>query len=172
MARLHDLKHFDIENTLFGPAVSLWFNHCPFHCEGCWNSQTWEIDETLARPNHEIIAETLEALDAYGLEKHLSLLGGDPLSPLNIDDTIEILEAIKEKRPQTKVLCWSGYLYEHLLRMKKHQKALTFIDVLVDGRFIQELKVEHEKLFGSSNQRVIDVPLSLEKKEIVLYDYE
>lgn len=164
MARLHDLKHFDSQNTYFGVATSLWFNHCPFHCKGCWNEQTWEKDDSLERPNKDIIEEVLIALDEYGLSKNLSLLGGDPLSPMNIFDSLEILKAVKETRPQTKVVCWTGYRYERII----HREILKYIDILIDGQFVEKLKVENYKLYGSSNQRVIDVQQSLVNEKVVL----
>lgn len=164
MARLHDLKHFDSQNTYFGVATSLWFNHCPFHCKGCWNEQTWEKDDSLERPNSEIIAETLLALDEFGLHKDLSLLGGDPLSPLNIFDTLEILKGIKKARPETRVVCWTGFTYERII----NKEVLDYIDILIDGRFVEALKVENYKLYGSSNQRVIDVQKSLAQNKVVI----
>lgn len=141
--------------------MSLWFNHCPFHCKGCWNEQTWQKDESLERPNQEIIEEALLALDEFGLAKDLTLLGGDPLSLENIQDTLEIVSTIKGLRPLTKVLCWTGYRMDVLLLSKKHQPILPYLDVLIDGRFVEEQKVENYQLFGSSNQRIIDVQQTL-----------
>ncbi len=167
MARLHDLKHADIENAYWGVATSLWFNGCPHRCKNCWNEETWAIDDTLDRDNGAIILETLTALDEYGMAKDLSLLGGDPLAPYNLPDMKDIVRGVKTIRPQTRVLCWTGYTWEQLTRNSFWIHALELIDILIDGRYEQSLHVEGHK-FGSRNQRVIDVQKSLQNGQIVL----
>ena len=165
MARLHDLKHVDIDNCYWGMATSLWFNGCPHKCVGCYNAETWHIDDKLDRPNQEVIDETLVALDEFGVKKDLTLLGGDPLSVFNLADLIEILAAIKEARPETRVLCWTGYTWKQL-QNGTHRNVLKYIDILIDGRYEKDLHVEGHK-FGSSNQKVIDVQASLAKGYVV-----
>ena len=165
MARLHDLKHVDIDNCYWGMATSLWFNGCPHKCVGCYNAETWHIDDKLDRPNQEVIDETLVALDEFGVKKDLTLLGGDPLSVFNLADLIEILAAIKEARPETRVLCWTGYTWKQL-QNGTHRNVLKYIDILIDGRYEKDLHVEGHK-FGSSNQKVIDVQESLAKGSVV-----
>lgn len=165
MARLHNLKWIDVENALWGVSTSLWFNSCPHRCIGCWNNETWDKDSSLERDNQDIIEETLQALDSLGLPKYLSLLGGDPLAPENLDDLLEILKGVKDVRPHTKVLCWTGYRYE-ALRSKKQKEVLSYIDVVIDGKFIEALKTEG-KLFGSSNQRIIDIKETEKQGEII-----
>ena len=165
MARLHQIKHVDIENTYWGYSTSLWFNGCPHRCTGCWNANTWDIDDSLKIPNSEVIEETLFALDNY-FPKDLSLLGGDPLAPSNLKDVEEILEKVLEARPETRVLCWTGYMWEYLSKSKTFEKVLPMIDILIDGRYVKELHVEGHK-YGSLNQRVIDVKKSLQEGKII-----
>ena len=165
MARLHDLKHVDIDNCYWGMATTLWFNGCPHKCLGCHNENTWHIDDKLDRPNQEVIDETLVALDEFGVKKDLTLLGGDPLSVFNLADLIEILVAIKEARPETRVLCWTGYTWKQL-QNGTHRNVLKYIDILIDGRYEKDLHVEGHK-FGSSNQKVIDVQASLATGSVV-----
>lgn len=165
MARLHLLQHTDVENTYWGMATSLWFNGCPHKCLGCHNENTWHIDDKLDRPNQEVIDETLVALDEFGVKKDLTLLGGDPLSVFNLADLIEILVAIKEARPETRVLCWTGYTWKQL-QNGTHRNVLKYIDILIDGRYEKDLHVEGHK-FGSSNQKVIDVQASLATGSVV-----
>ena len=165
MARLHDLKHVDIDNCYWGMATTLWFNGCPHKCLGCHNENTWHIDDKLDRPNQEVIDETLVALDEFGVKKDLTLLGGDPLSVFNLADLIEILAAIKEARPETRVLCWTGYTWKQL-QNGTHRNVLKYIDILIDGRYEKDLHVEGHK-FGSSNQKVIDVQASLATGSVV-----
>ena len=167
MARLHLIRETDIHNTYWGIATSLWFNGCPHRCKGCWNNDTWEIDSSLEINNRAVIAQTLMALDDP-ISKHLSILGGEPLMPSsNLDDFIEIVSMVKKFRPKTKVLCWTGYRMEYLLKHDKFLKALDLIDVLIDGRYDQSKSITGKK-YGSTNQRVIDVQKSLYIKEVCL----
>lgn len=101
------------------------------------------------------------------MPKDLTLLGGDPLSPWNIKDVVEILVAVKQARPQTRVLCWTGYTWRQLAGNKMLGSALPYIDILIDGRYEKDLHVDGHK-FGSSNQTIIDVQQSLNTGEIVL----
>jgi len=167
MARLHDLKHVDLDNCYWGISTSLWFNHCPHRCVGCWNAETWDKNEDLEMSNESVIEEVLLALDEFGMEKDLTLLGGDPLSPFNVKDLVEILQGVKLKRPHTRVLCWTGYRWEQLVNNKVLGAALPYIDILIDGKYEQGLHVEGHK-FGSSNQMIIDVKQSLLTGEKVI----
>ena len=167
MARLHFLKHVDLDNCYWGVSTSLWFNGCPHHCKGCWNAETWEIDRSLEKPNEEIIKETLFALDEFGMKKDLSLLGGDPLAYYNLADTIEILKAIKEQRPQTRVLCWTGFSWQNICTKAMHLEALQYIDILIDGKYKKELHIEGHK-YGSSNQKLVDVKESLKQNKKIV----
>ena len=162
MARLHDIKEVDLENTYWGIATSLWFNHCPHRCFNCWNDETWELDEHLEIDNDEVIERTLKALDAYGIEKDLTLLGGEPFSPSNLKDLMYILEHIKAIRPETKVLAWSGYEFHVLKRSLNMKEALRHVDVLVSGRYVDEWNCDGQgKMYGSENQYIVDVQKSL-----------
>lgn len=168
MAYIHNVKKYDMENTgSRGAAVSIFFNHCPHHCIGCWNPETWERNEDLYRDNDRILLAVEDGLNGPIKLNTLSLLGGDPLSPLNINDTIYILEKIKEKYPDLEIVCWTGFRWEQVLGSKALKPALEYIDVLIDGRFMLERRIEGQK-YGSDNQRCINVPKTLEKDKIIL----
>lgn len=177
MAYIHTIKKYDPENFFpatdkrtSGSCVSVWFNGCSKACEGCFNPLTWDRRPNLYIPNKKVAETVLGALDRH-FPKSLALLGGDPLEHSftgdkehwnNIDDTIEILSQVKEVRPHTQVICWTGYTWQECIRDDKVLSALQLIDVLVDGRFNLRLKVDNNnRLYGSSNQRVIDVQASL-----------
>ena len=98
--------------------------------------------------------------------KGLSILGGEPLHPNNIDGTTKLVKTFKEKLPDKNVWIWSGFSFDKDL---KDKEVMKYTDVLVDGRYVDELRNPSLKWKGSSNQRVIDVKKSLEKNEIVLY---
>lgn len=162
MARIHEIRKFDVVNTYWGPAVSIFFNFCPHKCKGCWNEETWKFNPDLHVPNETIVKEVIEALDAEGVHKDLSLLGGEPLASKNREDMLYILQKVLEARPETKVLCWTGYTWNQV----KDLEIMQYIDVLIDGRYVQELRVLGKK-YGSSNQRIIDVKASLEQGDLV-----
>ena len=164
MARLHDIKEIDLDNTYWGIATSLWFNHCPHRCLwlGCWNEETWDKDDSLTVDNDEVIEKTLKYLDSYSVPKNLTLLGGEPFSPYNLDDLDYILSSIKSSRPNTRVLAWSGYEFHVLKSSPRFLNIIKNIDVLVCGRFMEEYKCKDTtKMYGSENQYIVDVQKSL-----------
>lgn len=184
MAYLHILKHYDPENAFpkvdgqkGSSTVSLWFNSCSKKCDLCWNPETWGRKRSLYRENSEVVTETLAALDEF-FPKNLALLGGDPLENSfedqlrnNAADTLEILTEIKKARPHTKVICWTGYAWDECIDDPLIKKILDkgLIDILVDGRFEIENKIEG-KIYGSSNQRAIDVAKTLKNNQITTID--
>lgn len=89
------------------------------------------------------------------------------MHPKNIDGTTELAKAFKEKYPEKNLWVWSGFLFDKHL---KHKDVLKYVDVLVDGQFVQELHNPTLKWKGSSNQRVIDVQKSLKEKKVILVD--
>lgn len=168
MARLHDIKEVDLDNTYWGVATSLWFNHCPHRCVGCWNEETWDVDETLHKDNDEVIKTTLNYLDSFGMEKDLTLLGGEPFSPYNLEDLHYILSSILKERPKTRVLSWSGYEFHVLKRSPRMRKVVEMVDILVCGKFMEEYKcTDTTKMYGSENQYIVDVQESLRLGETV-----
>lgn len=137
---------------------------------GCWNRETWERDESLYQDNDKVVQEVKESLgqDAFQLNT-LALLGGDPLSPKNIQDTIYIVKALKEWRPDLNIICWTGFTWEQVIGSKLLRPILEYLDVLVDGRFIIDRKVEGKK-YGSDNQRAIDVQRTLSEGTIKIME--
>lgn len=179
MSNYSKIKNFDIANGN-GISVSIFLSGCPIHCKGCFNSDIWNpnsgqlfTDETL---------EYLMELCSNEHIDHLSLLGGDPFAPYNISTTYLICREFKHRFPNKKIWCWTGYDYEYLLSEEYSLSlnlydyidnipflTLKLIDILVDGRFIEEKKDLTLQWRGSSNQRVIDVQKSLQQNEVVLY---
>lgn len=170
MAYLHQIKKYDMENSYKGASVSLWLNSCPHRCRGCWNSQTWDRDETLYQDNDRVIQEVKDSLGEGVFQLNtLALLGGDPLSPKNIQDTIYIVKALKEWRPDLNVICWTGFTWEQVISSKLLKPILEYLDVLVDGRFMIDRKIEGKK-YGSDNQRAIDVQSTLSEGKIKIME--
>ena len=134
---------------------------------GCWNEETWERDKDLEMDNDRVVLCIMHGLNGPMKLNTLALLGGDPLSPLNINDTIYILKKVKEQKPDLEVICWTGFLYDQVEGSKELKPALEYIDVLIDGRFMLERRIEGKK-YGSDNQRCINVPKTLEEDKIIL----
>ena len=145
-----------------GVRVSIFMQGCEFHCKNCFNPETWNFDG-----GKDFDKETIdEVLNLCGQDhiKGLSILGGEPMHPKNIDATTNLAKAFKEKYPNKNLWVWSGFDFEKDLRDKE---VVSYIDVLVDGRYVDELHDPTLKWRGSSNQRVIDVQKSLKDGNII-----
>lgn len=145
--RYLDINDYDISN---GPGlrVSFWVAGCPHHCKGCHNSWTWNPDQG-EEFNKDVIDKVLYLLDCDGIHKDLSILGGEPLAPYNIDGVIELCKEVKNKRPDTNIWIWTGYHVEEF----NGNEIFKYVDTIIDGPFKQELFIKH-KYYGSSNQKI------------------
>lgn len=133
---------------------------CGHHCKGCHNPQSWDINYgTMVQV--EDVANRLLATD-----EDITFSGGDPM--FQIEAFAELASIIKAKSNKN-IWCYTGYTFEQLLRNNKSLELLKNIDVLVDGRFIEEQKDKEILFRGSRNQRLIDVQQSLKLGEIVTY---
>ena len=149
-----------------GVRVSIFFQGCHFHCKDCFNSETWDFEG-----GKEFTDKTIDrVIELCGNDYivGLSMLGGEPMHPVNIEGTTKLAKIFKEKYPDKNIWVWSGFLFEGL----KDKEVLKYIDVLVDGQFKTELFDPRLRWKGSSNQRVIDVKKSLKKGDVVLYEEE
>jgi anaerobic ribonucleoside-triphosphate reductase activating protein len=149
-----------------GVRVSIFLQGCEFHCYNCFNSETWDFEG-----GDELTEEVIERLMELCNEEYiqgLSILGGEPMHPKNIDGTTKIAKTFKNMYPDKNLWVWSGYTFEVLKKRKDAEEVLKYIDVLVDGQYKDELHDFRLEWRGSSNQRVIDVPKSLKKGEIEL----
>ena len=160
--RYNKIRKMDISN---GPGirVSIFMQGCTFHCKNCFNSETWNFNKGI-----EFTDETINTVLELCSNSHvtgLSILGGEPLHENNILGTTKLSKLFKEKYPDKSLWIWTGNLFEDI----KEKEVLNYIDVLVDGRYEDELHDFRLKWCGSSNQRVIDVKKSLKRNKVVLY---
>ena len=160
--RYNKIRKMDISNGP-GVRVSIFFQGCSFHCKNCFNPETWDFDKGIEFTD-ETIDEIIKISEADYITG-LSMLGGEPMHPNNIKGTIKLAKRFKETYPNKTIWAWSGFLMENIC----DKEILNYLDVLVDGQFVDELRNPKLDWRGSSNQRVIDVKKSLKKKDIVLY---
>ena len=160
--RYHNITKCDVLNG-DGVRVVLWLAGCSHHCKNCHNPETW--DENGGLPFDENAKKELfEALSADYIDG-ITFSGGDPLFCKNREGVGDLIFEIKQKFPQKTIWLYTGFLWEQI----KDLPFVKNIDVLIDGRFEQELFSPSAKWVGSLNQRVIDAKQSLSQNKIVLH---
>ncbi len=164
--RYNKIRKMDISNGP-GVRVSIFMQGCEFKCPNCFNPETHDFKGGKEFTDEKI--ERVLELSAKDYIEGLSILGGEPLHPNNIEGTTKLAKAFKEKYPNKTIWIWSGFLFDKDL---KDKEVLKYIDVLVDGQYVDKLHNPTLKYCGSENQRVIDVQKSLKQKKIVLYEQE
>lgn len=137
-----------------GVCVSLWVQGCPHHCKGCHNPEQWDFNGGNEIDIDILINEILIAIEANGIQRNFSILGGEPMAQRNISNTLYILEQIKKHFPNIKTYVWTGYTIEELLSLY-NKEILQNIDILIDGRFVLAERDITLKLRGSKNQRIL-----------------
>ena len=153
LVRYAGLDKNDIVNGK-GFCVSFWTQYCPHRCKGCHNPETWSAVGGKLIEYDDLLKEILEAISANGVLRNFSILGGEPLCENNIELINHLIVDIKKEYPNILIYCWTGGRFEELI--KKYEKTLSFIDVLIDGPFILEQRDVTFNLRGSSNQRIIN----------------
>lgn len=166
------IKNCDIANGP-GVRVSLFVSGCTHHCKGCFNEVAWDFD--YGEPFTQETVDSILAMLKPSYVKGITLLGGEPFEPQNQPALVDMLRQIKENYPEKSVWAFSGYLFDkdilpgRLGDPEITKEFLSYLDVLVDGRFVEEKKDLTLRFRGSSNQRLIDVPASLAAGEVVLW---
>ena len=151
--RIAGIIEDDIVDCDDGIAVSLWTVGCPHHCKGCHNQNLWDYGAGQDIPIKTVINEIKEKINKNGFMRNFSVLGGEPLDPQNIKDVDEVLKEIRAVYPSIKIYLWTGYTFEELSDREDVQNVLKNVDVLIEGRYVEELRADLP-LRGSSNQRV------------------
>ena len=179
-----NIKECDIADGP-GVRVSLFVSGCRHHCKGCFNEIAWDFnygtpftDATISDiiNTEETEAEILRLLGA-GFVQGFTLLGGEPFEPENQVELVKLLKKIRETYPQKDIWCYSGYLFDRdmvpggCVHTDVTEEMLSYIDVLVDGEFKEELKDVTLVFRGSQNQRIIDVQESRNQGTVVLKDF-
>ena len=165
----HNITKADMLNGE-GVRVVLWVAGCSHHCPKCQNPETWDYNGGIPFDD-SAIQEIFNELEKDWCDG-LTLSGGDPLHVKNRETIFKLCSTVKERFPNKTIWCYTGYRYEELLRHPQQAHLLRYIDVLVDGPFVQALRDESLLFRGSSNQRLIDVQASLQAGEVVLFCYD
>lgn len=157
--RIAKVRQQDIAN---GPGlrVTVYVQGCTRHCDGCFNPETWDFDG-----GHKFTDLLMKKIAEIGSDKHIagySILGGEPMQ--QDEDLIKLLKYLKESDGKP-IWMWTGYTWEQL--SDEQRKILEYVDILVDGPFIESKKDPTLRFRGSSNQRIIDVQASLRCNGIV-----
>ena len=163
------IKNCDIANGP-GVRVSLFVSGCTHRCPGCFNEVAWDFDYG-APFTQETIDSILNMLKPDYIQG-LTLLGGEPFEPQNQGAIVQLLRQVKRAYPKKSIWAFSGYLFEKDIlsgRLGDTAEYLSYLDVLVDGPFVEAKKNLSLRFRGSENQRLIDVPASLQKGETVLW---
>lgn len=164
------IKPVDIANGP-GVRVSLFVSGCSHFCKGCFNAEAWDFSYGQFFTK-ETVEEILRLLD-HDYITGLTLLGGEPMEPVNQEGILPLVKEVRRRLPQKTVWCFTGYDFEKdiLGRMMKEseitRELVPLFDVIVDGKFVQEKRNLKLKFRGSENQRILDVKPSLSEGRAV-----
>ena len=183
--RYSSMRNLDISNGE-GVGVSLFVQGCPFHCFGCFNSDTWDFSGG-KQWTEKTKDKFLKLIDRPYI-KRISFLGGECLAEQNLDEILSLIKEIRNSFPEKTIWLYTGYEWNQIMNIKvtqpffpcqdleskiqnvlKRQEIIKMCNVVVDGEYIDEQKDLTLKFRGSKNQHVIDVKQSLAQNKMVLY---
>ena len=170
-----EIKQYDVANGT-GVRVSIFVSGCTHHCKHCFNEETWDFN--YGRPFSETEADQIVEYLKPDYVAGLSMLGGEPFEPSNQEGLLPLLQAVKKEYPEKDIWCYTGYLFDKQIledmcrKSEVTRQMLSCIDILVDGRFVEEKKNLKLRFRGSENQRIIDVKKSLEQGRVIHWEHE
>lgn len=174
--RYASIRNIDISNGE-GVGAALFVQGCSFQCPGCFNKETWEFSDGYEW--NDFVMQRFLKLCEPSYIKRISILGGEPLHHNNLKEMYDLCNKLVDSFPLKKIWLYTGYKIEDFWGSERNSpdnnlrnKILSKIDVLVDGRYIEERRDISLKFRGSDNQRIIDVKKSLLNSEITLYKKE
>lgn len=166
------IKSCDIANGP-GVRVSLFVSGCRHHCKDCFNPETWDF--AYGQPFDEAVMEHILALMAPDYIRGITYLGGEPFEPENQRVLLPFVRRVRAAFPRKTIWCFTGFTYDELLTEGSHPRCeatdelLSLLDVLVDGRYVEELKDISLRFRGSSNQRLIDLNATRQTGSVQLF---
>ena len=167
-----NIKNYDVANGA-GVRTTLFVSGCINHCEHCFQPQTWDFEygQPFTQETEEYISQLLDSDYIAGL----TVLGGEPFEPSNQRALCPFLKKIRDRYPDKDIWMFSGFTLEELRKQGSHpncevtEEILGMIDVLVDGRFVEELKDITLRFRGSSNQRLIDMKETNKQGKVIMW---
>lgn len=168
-----DIKKVDVANGP-GVRVSLFVSGCTHHCKDCFNEAAWDFKygREYTQKDEDYIISLLSPDYIEGI----TILGGEPFEYVNQKGILPLLRRIKKELPNKTIWCFSGYTFDKDIldnmckKWDETKELISYIDVIVDGKFVVEKKNLKLKFRGSSNQRIIDVKESLKKNKVILVE--
>ena len=151
--RFSKIKDNDIANGI-GITMSIWTQGCPHRCKGCFNKETWTFNEGNEFTNDDL-NYIISNIDSFNVKRNLSILGGEPLCPENVEGVINLCREFKKVYPDKLIYLWTGYTIEEFNKLQK--QVLEYVDFIIDGKFEEAKKNLNLHLRGSSNQRIFDI---------------
>lgn len=169
--RYASMRNLDISNGE-NIGVSLFVQGCHFHCNNCFNSETWDFEGGYSW-TEKATKDFLNLINRSYI-KRVSILGGEPLTSRNVEEIFHLISTIRNLFPTKTIWLYTGFTWEQIMNPTNsdnilRKETVSQCDVVVDGEYIDELRDITLKWRGSSNQRVIDVKKSIEKGEVVLW---
>ncbi len=156
----HNITKEDMLNGE-GLRVVLWVSGCEHRCKGCHNSITWDVNSGILF-DEKAEEELFQALDRSYIDG-ITFSGGDPLHPSNRSETFRLIKKCRSQYPQKTIWLYTGYNWEQI----KEFDEIQLIDVVAEGKFIEELKNNNKHWVGSSNQKVIKVKETIQNKQVI-----
>ena len=163
--KYNTIRKMDISNGE-GIGISLFCQGCDFHCFNCFNKEAWDFNGG-KEWTQKIENDFLKLAEPFYISR-ISILGGEPLHSKNVEAIYSLCKTIKKKFPNKKIWLYTGNTIEDLLVDKNEIKyqILQYIDILIDGRYIHELRSEKCKWRGSTNQKIIDVQKYIKENKL------
>ena len=167
-----EIKDCDIANGI-GMRISLFVSGCRNRCPNCFQPQTWDF--AYGDPFTAEVEDKILAMLRPAYIQGLTVLGGEPLEAENQRDLLPFLRRVRDVYPTKTIWIYSGFTYEELhdpacrARSEATDEILSLIDVLVDGRYVEEKRNISLRFRGSENQRLIDVPKTLAAGSVILW---
>lgn len=169
------IKNCDIANGT-GVRVTLFVSGCRNRCKNCFQPQTWDFNygKQFTQETQEYILNLLN----HDYISGLTVLGGEPFEPENQRELLPFLKRVKSEYPNKTIWCFSGFTFEEMHTLGNRSRTeitdelLSYIDILVDGRFVEEQKDISLRFRGSRNQRIIDLKPTIKTNKIVLWKEE
>lgn len=168
-----DIKRCDIANGV-GVRVSLFVSGCTHKCRNCFNPEAWDFN--YGKPFTDKEADYIIAEAEPEHIRGLTLLGGEPMEFVNQQGILPLARRFKQTYPNKTIWCYTGYDFEKdimgkmMIQWDDTPELLSYIDIIVDGEFVEERKSLNIRFRGSDNQRIIDVPASLAAGKAVLWN--